>query len=62
MKVGDEGKEAGSKEDNLVGMVRKILLVIVLAAVFLPLDIMTLATLIVGGMYIFRKPIGHMLG
>jgi len=62
MERGDEVEEADGKEDKLVGMVRKSLLMVVLAAVFLPLDIMTLTTLFVGGVYIFRKYIGRLLG
>jgi len=57
----DEVVEAAIEEDMLIDRVKMIILALVLAAVFLPLDMTTLAMAGVG-LYLFMNPVRRLLG
>lgn len=57
----DEVVEAAKEEDMLIDRVKMIILALVLAAVFLPLDMATLAIAGVG-LYLFMNPVRRLLG
>jgi len=60
--TGDGGEEVDDRGDRLVSMTKKLILMMVLAAVFLPLDVATLITITVGCVYVFRNPFRRLLG
>lgn len=59
---GGEGREADGKEERLISTVKKSMLLMVLVAVFLPLDITPLITLAMASLYILKRLASRLLG
>jgi len=58
----EPGKADVGGDDKLVGRTRKVILGVVLLAIFLPLDLATTTILSIGGLYILAGPFRQVFG